>query len=198
VGTGYRVAMVERLEGQERTNRGLMYRFVGQIADPPDENVMAPAVVNSLAARLRITPDEVTRPMKLVAEAVAVGASGEDHLRVITRAIEVLPSDVSATDRDEVEASLVAEALKTDAEIVKKLAGRLICYLRDGGRTRPGCVTAGYDCEAHHSPDWTTAGVTDADCLFFACPPDHNSSPRATTAPGSPTSADWPGPTEPD
>jgi hypothetical protein len=26
---------------------------------------------------------------------------------------------------------------------------------------------------AHHSPDWSPDGRTDADCLFFACPPDH-------------------------
>jgi hypothetical protein len=53
---------------------------------------------------------------------MAAGQIGEDHLRVIARAIDVLPSNVSAADREDVEASLVREALKTDAEIVKKLA----------------------------------------------------------------------------
>ena len=140
VGNGYRAGFVERLEGQERTNRGLMYRFFGQIADPPDETAMAPALVNSLAARLRITPSEVKRRMKTaarlgerrqvsgpplppqlpqVAQAVAAGRIGEDHLRVITRALDVLPSNVSDTERCEVEASLVREAVKNDSAFVK-------------------------------------------------------------------------------
>jgi hypothetical protein len=50
---------------------------------------------------------------------------------------------------------------------------RIICYLRDGGCTRPGCTAPGYFCEVHHSPDWSPDGQTDADCLFFACGPDH-------------------------
>ena len=37
VGNKFRVDVAERLETQERTNRGLMYRFFGEIADPPDE-----------------------------------------------------------------------------------------------------------------------------------------------------------------
>ena len=56
VGTAFRVEMAERWETQERTNRALMYRMFGEIADPPDETAMAPIVVNSLAARLRIHP----------------------------------------------------------------------------------------------------------------------------------------------
>ena len=43
VGSEFRVEMAERLETQERTNRGLMYRFFGEIADPPDEAAMVPA-----------------------------------------------------------------------------------------------------------------------------------------------------------
>lgn len=146
VGNDYRVTLAERLETQERTNRGLMYRMFGEIADPPDEPAMVPTVVNSLAARLRIPPREVKRRMKvaarlsprrqlsgpplppelpLVAHAVATGAIGEDHLAVIAGAIDVLPSCVSVTDREDVEASLVGEAVKNDAEIVKVLARRI-------------------------------------------------------------------------
>jgi hypothetical protein len=146
VGSEFRVEMVERFEAQERTNRGLMYRFFGQIADPPDETAMVPAVVNNVAARLRIAPREVKRRMKVaarlqprrqlsgpplapelphVADAVEAGAIGEDHLRVIARAIDELPSCVSVTDRDDVERSLVREATKNDAEIVKALARRI-------------------------------------------------------------------------
>ena len=50
------------------------------------------------------------------------GEIGEDHLRVIGRAIDLLPSRVSVTDRDEVERSLVREATKNDSEIVKAVA----------------------------------------------------------------------------
>ena len=146
VGSGFRVQMAERLEHQERTNRGLMYRVFGEIADPPDETAMVPIVKDTLWARLRITPNEIKRRMKVaarirarrsvlgpplppelprVAHAVAAGAIGEDHLRAITKAIDRLPSCVSVTDRDEVEASLVREATKSDADIVK-VAGRHI------------------------------------------------------------------------
>ena len=107
---------------------------------------MAPMLVNNLAARLRIPPNEVKRRMKtaarlcprrqlsgpplppelpLVAQAVAAGAIGEDHLRVIGRAVDKLPSILSVTEREEVEASLVRQATKSDAEILKAAAGRI-------------------------------------------------------------------------
>jgi hypothetical protein len=60
-----------------------------------------------------------------VAAAVEAGAIGEDHLRVISRAIDRLPSGVSVLDRGEVERSLFREAAKNDAEIVKAVAGRI-------------------------------------------------------------------------
>ena len=44
VGNEFRVQMAERLETQERVNRGLMYRIFGEIADPPDEAGMLPTV----------------------------------------------------------------------------------------------------------------------------------------------------------
>ena len=67
VGNEFRAEMAERLETQERSNRGLMYRVFGEIADPPDQTAMVPAVVNSLAGRLRIAPREVKRRMKVAA-----------------------------------------------------------------------------------------------------------------------------------
>jgi hypothetical protein len=45
VGNAFRVEFAERLETQQRTNRGLSYRMFGEIADPPDETAMVPAVV---------------------------------------------------------------------------------------------------------------------------------------------------------
>ena len=146
VGNPFRVEMAERLETQERTNRGLMYQVFGQIADPPDEVGLRAALIDSLWARLRIPPKEITRRMKmaarirarrsvlgpalppewpLVAEAVAAGAIGQDHLRVIGKAMDKLPSCVSVTDRVDVEASLVREALKSDADIVTAAASRI-------------------------------------------------------------------------
>jgi len=65
VGNSFRADMAERLETQDRCNRGLMYRVFAQIADPPDEAAMAPAVVARLAARLRIPPREVKRRLKI-------------------------------------------------------------------------------------------------------------------------------------
>ena len=61
--THFGCEMAERLETQERTNRGLMYRVFGQMADPPDEAV--PVLAQSLSARLRIPPKEIKRRMKV-------------------------------------------------------------------------------------------------------------------------------------
>jgi hypothetical protein len=143
VGNGFRVEMAQRLETQERSTRGLMYRVFGQLADPPDETGNLAAVIDRLWARLRITPNEIKRRMKVaakigprrqlagpplppqlavVARAVERGEIGEDHLQTIVRAMEVLPSCVTPVERGEVETSLVAEALKSDADIVKASA----------------------------------------------------------------------------
>ncbi|OBI72980.1 13E12 repeat family protein [Mycobacterium sp. E740] len=139
VGTDFRLEMAERLESQERSNRGLMYRVFGQLAGPPDGSTMGPTVIDRLWARLRIPPNEIKRRMKVaarlcprrqisgpplpaelahVATAVADGKIGEDHLKAITKAMDKLPSCVSVTERDDVEASLVREAIKSDADIV--------------------------------------------------------------------------------
>ena len=375
VGNSFRADMAERLETQDRCNRGLMYRVFAQIADPPDEAAMIPAVVARLAARLRIPPREVKRRFKIgatirprrqltgpplpprlpaVAGAVGFGVLGEDHLKAITQTLDRLPSCTSDTDRAEVEATLVREAARHDADFVTELGKgidtifnpdghddendrarrralsvgaqgpdgmsrlhgwvdpetrcyleaataavrpgrhlpdgaieevrddrsmaqrchdglklglklgiasgqmgshrghpvtvivrttlaelnqaahavndptvsmpppartggttalpmrdlirmaataihylavfdehtgrplylgrqkriattdqRIICYSRDGGCTRPDCLTPGYYSEVHHSPDWHPGGRTDADALFFACGPDH-------------------------
>jgi Domain of unknown function (DUF222) len=145
VGNDFRVAVAERLETQERTNRGLMYRFFEEIAEPPDGGESIPAVREALRARLRAAPREVVRRFKLAARirprrsltgppvapelpelaaAVEAGAVGEDHICAVCHALDVLPACVSPTDVTEAERTLVAHAGKLDAGIVVKL-GRL-------------------------------------------------------------------------
>ncbi|UXA17801.1 13E12 repeat family protein [Mycobacterium sp. SMC-4] len=146
VGNGYRVVMAERLETQERLNRGLMYRVFGEIADPPDESGMVPEVPMRLSMRLRIPPREVKRRMKwaanicarrqlsgpplsplwqAVAAAVASGRIGDDHVAAITKTLKNLPMCTSPADRAEVEASLVREAQRSDADIVTVVGRRI-------------------------------------------------------------------------
>ena len=55
VSSRFRAQVAERLETQHRTNRGLMYRMVSELADPPDEAAPMPDLVKRLAARLRIS-----------------------------------------------------------------------------------------------------------------------------------------------
>jgi hypothetical protein len=100
-GNRFRVEVAERLETQERTNRGLMYRIFGELADPPDEAGSTTQVRSMLWERLRITPGEITRrfrqaarirprrsltgpplPAELpeLAAAVEGGVVGDDHI----------------------------------------------------------------------------------------------------------------------
>src|ERR1700756_3713453 len=65
VGNDYRVEVADRLETQDRTNRGLMYRLFAEIAEPPDGSECLPAVRDMLWARLRITPKEILRRFRL-------------------------------------------------------------------------------------------------------------------------------------
>ncbi len=131
VGNDFRVEVAERLETQERTNRGLMYRLFAEIAEPPDGSESIPAVRARLCARLRVTPREVIRRFKLAARirprrsltgppvspelpelagAVQAGALGEDHIRAVCQALDVLPGCVSPTEVAEAEATLVRHA----------------------------------------------------------------------------------------
>ena len=154
VGNTFRVDVAARLETQERTNRGLMYRLFGEIADPPDE-VGAVAVARSaLWKRLRITPQEITRRFKLAARirprrsltgpavapelpelaaAVAAGTVGDDHIKAVCRAVDVLPACVSPADVAAAERTLVEHASAVDAGIVVKLGQRIADYLNPDG-----------------------------------------------------------------
>lgn len=154
LGNKFRVNVAERLETQNRTNRGLMYRFFGEIADPPDESGAIAVVRSALWARLRITPNEITRRFKLAARirprrsltgpvlppelpslaaAVEAGAIGEDHIRAVCRAVDVLPARISPTDVTIAERKLVEHATKVDAGIVVKIGQRIADYLNPDG-----------------------------------------------------------------
>ncbi len=150
----FRAEVAERLETQERTNRGLMYRFFGEIADPPDGAESVPALRARLCARLRVTPGELRRRFKLaarirprrsltgpplppelpeVAAAVEAGALGEDHIRAVCHAVDVLPAAVSPTDVAEAERTLVEHATKLDSGVVTRLGQRIADYLNPDG-----------------------------------------------------------------
>src|SRR3954451_19905550 len=64
VGNEFRAELPQRLENQDRTNRGMTYAVSGHIADPPDQTAMAPALVNNMAARLRLPPKDIKPPNK--------------------------------------------------------------------------------------------------------------------------------------
>ena len=154
VGNAFRVDVAARLETQERANRGLMYRYFGEIADPPDEAGSIPATRTALWKRLRVTPNEISRRFRLAARirprrsltgppvaaelpelavAVQAGAVGEDHIRAICRAVDVLPACVSPAAAATAERKLVEQARKVDAGIVIKLGQRIADYLNPDG-----------------------------------------------------------------
>ena len=154
VGNDVRVTVAERLETQERVNRGLMYRFFGEIADPPDGTGFLPVMRDMLWARLRITPKEITRRFRLaarirprrsltgapvspelpeLADAVQAGTVGEDHIRAVCRAVDVLPACVPPNEVAEAERSLVQHATKLDAGVVTKLGQRIADHLNPDG-----------------------------------------------------------------
>jgi hypothetical protein len=154
-GNRFRVEVAERLETQERTNRGLMYRIFGELADPPDEAGSTTQVRSMLWERLRITPGEITRrfrqaarirprrsltgpplPAELpeLAAAVEGGVVGDDHIRSVCRAIDLLPARVSPADVEAAERTLVKHATQVDAGIVAKLGQRIADYLNPDGQ----------------------------------------------------------------
>ena len=154
VGNGFRVDVAERLETQERVNRGLMYRIFAEIADPPDDIGAIAQMRSMLWKRLRITPHEITRRFTLavrirprrsltgpplppecptLADAVQAGAIGDDHIRAVCRAIDLLPARVSPADTTAAERTLVEHATNVDAGIVVKLGQRIADYLNPDG-----------------------------------------------------------------
>src|ERR1700761_7899360 len=154
VGNNFRIDVAERLETQDRTNRGLMYRLFAEIADPPDGSECIPALRVMLGARLRFTPREMVRRFKLAARirprrsltgppiqpqlpelaaAVAAGAVGEDPIRAVCQAGEVVPACVAPPAAAKAERTLVQHAKKLDAGVVTRLGQRIADYLNPDG-----------------------------------------------------------------
>jgi hypothetical protein len=159
VGNAFRVEMADRLETQQRVHRALSYRMFGEIADPPDgpEDPALPAgaVASQLLwKRLRITPAEVRRRFRVAARirprrsltgptlapelpelaaAAEAGTLGEDHIREICRALDVLPGHVPAALRDTAERVLVRQAGQYDAQIVAAAGARIAEHVNPDG-----------------------------------------------------------------
>ena len=159
VGNGFRVEVTERLEAQHRVNRGLMYRFFGEIAEPPDgpDDPALPAgtvLCKLLWQRLRITPGEVRRRMRIAARirprrcltgpvlapelphlaaAVEDGDVGDDHIAAVCHALDVLPSVVPDNKRDNAERIMVRHARGQDAKFVTVIGRRIADHLNPDG-----------------------------------------------------------------
>jgi len=154
VGNDFRVDVAERLETQDRTNRGLMYRIFGELADPPDGVGTLESVRAALWQRLRITPHEIARRTKLAARirprrsltgaeippelpalaaAVQAGAVGQDHIRAVCDAVDVLPASVPTAEVTKAEQTLVDHATRVDSAMVTKIGQRIADHLNPDG-----------------------------------------------------------------
>ncbi|GFG55719.1 hypothetical protein MAGR_71600 [Mycolicibacterium agri] len=144
VGNAFRVKVAERLETQCRINRGQMYRFFGELAEPPDgpddPALPAGAVISKLLwKRLRITTGDVKARMKTavrirprrtltgqelepelahLAAAVESGHVGHDHIKAVCEAMDALPSAVPEHIKERAERVLVRHAKDQDSKFV--------------------------------------------------------------------------------
>ncbi len=162
VGNAFRIEIAQRLEAQQRANRGLSYRVFAEIAEPVDgtDDPRLPAGVkvrDVLASRLRLTAAEVRRRFRVAARirprrsltgpvlapelpelaaAVECGQVGDDHITAVCRALDRLPASVAATDREKAERTLVRHAREQDAQFVTAV-GTVIadCLNPDGNFT---------------------------------------------------------------
>ncbi|WP_431240014.1 HNH endonuclease signature motif containing protein [Mycolicibacterium aichiense] len=155
-GNTFRIEVAERLEGQNRVNRGLSYRMFGEIAEPVDGSSLAVGakVRDVLASRLRLTAGEVKRRFALAARlrprrsltgpalppelpvlaaAVEAGEVGEDHIAAVCTALDRLPSFVTAADRDAAERALVRRAREQDSKFVAAIGVEIADCLNPDG-----------------------------------------------------------------
>jgi hypothetical protein len=159
VGNAFRIQVATRLEDQHRVNRGLSYRMLSELFDPPDgqDDPEVPTerrVCDRLRQGLRITQAELRRRVKfaarirgrrtltgqplppelpVLAQAVERGEVGEDHIREICKALDVLPNSVSVADKEKAERVLVEHALTQDSAFVAALGRGLADTLNPDG-----------------------------------------------------------------
>ena len=159
VGNAFRVEVAERLETQARINRGQMYRFFGELIEPPDgpedPDLPAGTVMSKLLwQRLRITTGEVHRRIRIAARirprrtltgpalppelphlaaAVEDGQVGDDHIAAVCGALDVLPSAVPEHKKEVSERILVRHATSQDATFVKQIGRGIADHLNPDG-----------------------------------------------------------------
>lgn len=155
-GNAFRIEIAERLEVQNRMNRGLSYRFFGEIAEPADGVTWpaGPKVRDVLASRLRLTAGEVKRRFALaarirprrsltgpplppelptLADAIGAGDIGDDHAAAVCRALDRLPSAVAPADREVAERALVHHAREQDSQFVTAIGTQISDWLNPDG-----------------------------------------------------------------
>jgi Domain of unknown function (DUF222) len=153
VGAEFRVHLAVRLESQERVNRGLSYRVVGEIVDPRDE-LPERGVRARLAGRLRVSRGEIARRVKVaarigprrsvtgaplapllphLAQAVAAGLVGQDHIEAVCKALDGLPASVPVDRVARAEEVLVAHACVQDSAFVAELGRGIADRLNPDG-----------------------------------------------------------------
>ena len=159
VGNAFRVEVAQRLETQHRINRGQMYRFFGEITEPPDgpddPDLPAGTVMSKLLwQRLRISTGEVRRRIRIAARirprrtltgpelppelphlaaAVGDGEIGDDHIAAVCGALDVLPSVVTDDHKEKSERILVRHAKSQDAKFVIHVGRRIADHLNPDG-----------------------------------------------------------------
>ena len=160
VGNGFRVEVTERLETQDRVNRGLMYRFFGEIVEPRrrarrsrparrhrDEQTAVAAAARSRPARsaagcasppASVRADPLTGPvlppeLPHLAAAVEDGEVGGDHIAAVCHALDVLPSVVPDNKREKAERIMVRHARCQDAKFVTVIGRRIADHLNPDG-----------------------------------------------------------------
>lgn len=159
VGNAFRVEVADRLETQCRLNRGQMYRFFGELDDPPDglDDPALPkgtVICKLLWKRLCITGPEVRRRFKLAARirprrsltgpelppelpelaaAVECGEIDDGHVAAVCKALDALPSSVPAKKMEIAERILVRHAKEQDHGFVTNVGKALSAYLNPDG-----------------------------------------------------------------
>ncbi|CAJ1496597.1 HNH endonuclease signature motif containing protein [[Mycobacterium] kokjensenii] len=156
VGNTFRIEVAERLETQHRTNRGLSYRILGEIADPTDgpDQPTSTATLDLLWQKLRIPRAELRRRIRIAARirprrnltgpprppelphlatAIEEGHLGDDHLKTITTTLDHLPTTVTPADRDRAEHTLVHHGREHDADFVRIAGQRIADHLNPDG-----------------------------------------------------------------